>query len=94
MRLVRSPGVASLAGGIGLDSALFSAFQAAILEPCPGRSVRVTVCCRRLPTPEGPAWARACGHRVALVAFSTFTATFPRPVCLPRAPAPQATGKC
>jgi hypothetical protein len=36
MRMVRSPGVASLAGGIGLDSALFSAFQAAILEPCPG----------------------------------------------------------
>jgi len=35
MRMVRSPGVASLAGGIGLDSALFSAFQAAILEPCP-----------------------------------------------------------
>ena len=60
MHMVRSPGVASLAGGIGLDSALFSAF---ILEPLPWRPVRVTVCCRRLPTPEGPAWARACGQR-------------------------------
>ena len=63
MRMVRSAGVASLAGGIGLDSALFSAFQAAILEPLPWRPVRVTICCRRLPTPEGPAWARACGQR-------------------------------
>jgi hypothetical protein len=53
MRMVRSVGVASLAGGIGLDSALFSAFQAAILEPLPWRPVRVTVAGGGYPRRKG-----------------------------------------